>query len=190
MREKKWKIAGKILKNGGVVVLPTDTVYGIVGQALNKKTVERIYSLKERDTHKPFIILISSVKDLKTFSAEENQLMKKVWPGPVSIILPVKTKKFLHRGTKSLAFRMPNHKKLKQLLKKTGPLVAPSANPQGEKPAETLKEAQLYFGNNVDLYISAGRRLKGKPSSLIAPSKNGATVVREGRGIKKLTTSI
>lgn len=177
----------KILKNDGVVVLPTDTLYGIIGRALSKKVVERIYKIKGRDEHKPFIVLITLYKDLDLFGIkiEEKQakILEKFWPGKVSVILPCLLKKFeyLHRGTKSIAFRMisPKNKNLYNLIKKVGPIVAPSANREGDKPAETIKEAKKYFNNKVDLYISSGKK-KLSPSTLIKLENDNFIVLRQG----------
>ena len=162
----------EILNTGGVGVLLTDTIFGLVGRALNKKAVERIYRIKGRDENKPFIILISSIKDLERFDIspdeETMELLKKFWPGPVSVILncPSEKFKYLHRNTKSLAFRLPKKSSLRRLIKITGPLVAPSANPQGLPPARTAKEAQMYFGDAVDFYKRGGRP-KSKSSTLV-----------------------
>jgi L-threonylcarbamoyladenylate synthase len=115
----------KILKNDGIGVLPTDTLYGVVGSAFSKKAVQRIYALKGRDENKPFIVLLAGYTDLKLFGVkpEMQALFKKQSEAtrrPTSIILPVTQKKFeyLHRGTKSIAFRMPKNKLLVALLKK------------------------------------------------------------------------
>lgn len=176
-----------ILKNGGIAVIPTDTIYGIVGSALNQKTVERIYLLRKRSPEKPFIILISSINDLEKFdvklSDKQKKFLEKNWPNPLSVILGVTNKKlaYLHRGTKSLAFRMPKDEVLLKLLTQTGPLVAPSANFEGEKPAETITEAKKYFKDNVDLY-SDGNHTLASVSTLIDLNSNGVfKIVREGQ---------
>ena len=173
-----------ILKKDGIGVMPTDTIYALVGSALSKKAVERIYHVRKREKTKPFIVLISSLKDLKLFgvkvSKEHLKILKALWPldvtrgkpGPVSVILPVRNKKFsyLHRGASaaggSIAFRLPKSKKLINILKKTGPLVAPSANPAGKSPAFTIRKARIYFGDRVDFYVDRGV-LRGEPSSII-----------------------
>ncbi|HRH24822.1 MAG TPA: L-threonylcarbamoyladenylate synthase [Candidatus Paceibacterota bacterium] len=180
----KNNLIKKITKELGIAVYPTDTIYGILGSALSKRTVSKIYKIKGRDENKPFIILISKIDDLKLFgiktSAEQNDFLQSVWPGKVSVILPCKSKKFqyLHRGTKSLAFRLPKKKSLKILLEKTGPLVAPSANPQGLAPATTIREAKKYFGEVVDVYVSGGK-LEGKSSTLISLLEKEPRVLRK-----------
>jgi len=176
----------KILQSDGVGILPTDTLYGIVASAYSKKAVERIYKIKGRDENKPFIILISSIKDLEKFNIDFNiSILNKFWPGKFSILLPFKNKlsinkfKYLHRGTNELAFRLPNKKSLIELLKKTGPLVAPSANPQGFEPASNIKKAKSYFEEKMDFYI-AGGTLKSTPSALLRIDKNGEIQVLRG----------
>jgi L-threonylcarbamoyladenylate synthase len=180
------KIIVPILKWGGIGVIPTDTLYGVVGSALDKKTVELIYELRKRDLDKPMIILISSLADLKKFgivlNSAQKKMLGKIWPGKVSVVLECKNKKFeyLHRGKKTLAFRFPNDAELVKLLKKVGPLVAPSANPAGEKSAVTYKEAKKYFGEEVDFYVDFGK-LRSKPSTLVKMDKEGKLVIiREG----------
>src|SRR5258708_4354978 len=108
----------KQINEGGVGVIPTDTIYGIVGSALNPEAVEKIYRLRKRATDKPFIILISSIADLDKFgvkpSQKQKEFLEKNWPNPLSVILPVLDEKFkyLHRGKDSLAFRMPKDSEL------------------------------------------------------------------------------
>lgn len=174
----------RILKEGGIAVVPTDTLYGVCASAFSKPAVERVYELKGRDENKPFIVLISAVDDLKQFGVKltlhQKAYLDEVWPGPVSVILPCPLKKlaYLHRGTNSLAFRLPKHKKLRDFLKKTGPLTAPSANPQGAEPAHTIKEAKNYFGNKVDVYIAGGKKI-GKPSMLVSMMSGNPEVLRK-----------
>ncbi len=173
------------LCNGGVGVIPTDTLYGIVGSALSKKTVERIYTVRHRDSDKPLIVLIGSIDDVSLFGIHlhsfEQKIVSTVWPGKVSVVIPCAQKKFtyLHRGTKSIAFRMPRHQGLLRLLVRTGPLVAPSANTQGHDPAYTIAEAHAYFRENVDFYVDVGER-HSPPSTLISLDTSGVRVVREG----------
>lgn len=175
----------KILKDGGIGVLPTDTLYGLVGLALNKNTVKRIYKVRQRNPKKPLIILISSLKDLAIFNIKLDSSLKKAlnkfWPGKVSVILPCISKKlkYLHRGAKTLAFRFPSKKSLINLLGKTGPLVAPSANWEGQPPAKNIKEAKRFFGDEVDFYVNAGK-LDSLPSTLIKIESGKVSLLRKG----------
>jgi L-threonylcarbamoyladenylate synthase len=168
----------------GVAIYPTDTIYGIIGSALSKKAVSKIYEIKGRDENKPFIILISKIEDLELFgikiSIDQKKYLENVWPGKVSVILPCKSAKFqyLHRGTKSLAFRLPKKKSLQTLLEKTGPLVAPSANPQGLDPAKTIKEARQYFEDTIYMYV-AGGKLEGKASTVVSLLEGEPKILRK-----------
>lgn len=152
--------------------MPTDTIYGLTGSAFSKKAVERIYKVKKRKKGKPFIILISSLKDLKSFniklSKEASVFLRKIWPGKISVILPCSEKKlfYLHRGKESLAFRIPKNLWLRNLLSRTGPLVAPSANFENMAPAKTVGQAKKYFGDKIDFYFDKGE-IKGKPSLIL-----------------------
>lgn len=180
-----YKTAEKILKRNGVGVMPTDTMYGLIGCALSKKSVNKVYELRKRNPKKPFIILIGSVNDLKLFNVKIDSTVQKriknFWPGQVSIILPCPYKKFeyLHRGAKSLAFRLPKKKKLVSLLKKTGPLIAPSANLEGMYPARSIEEAEKYFGNKADFYLNEGR-MCSLPSTLIEMKNGKINILRQG----------
>ncbi len=172
----------KLLKLGKIGVMPTDTIYGIVGSALNPKTVEEIYSLRRRGKGKPMIILISSLDELQKFgialTGKQKDFLKKIWPNPVSVVLPCSKAelKYLHRGKKSLAFRRPKDGTLLETLKRVGPLVAPSANFEGQKPAETINEARKYFGDKMAFYVDGGK-LKSKPSTIIQLFTDGTQIV-------------
>ncbi|MBI2019830.1 threonylcarbamoyl-AMP synthase [Candidatus Daviesbacteria bacterium] len=184
-----------LLKNGGVGVMPTDTIYGIVGSALLPQTVEKIYQLRKRSLNKPFIILICSLNDLNHFniklSAAQKKFLEKIWPNPLSVVLSCQDEnfKYLHRGTNSLAFRLPKDKKLLELLKKVGPLVAPSANIAGEKPAANINEAKKYFSDRVDFYYEVARspyldngHIPSNASTLVELGKDGSyKIIRQGQ---------
>lgn len=183
----QWRNITNIIRKGGVVIIPTDTLYGVLGNALNKKTVERIYRIRGRDKDKPCIVLISSFKDLNRFSVlltkDQKRFLENIWPDKVSVILKVKLAKwnYLHRGKKSIAFRMvsPKNKNLFNLINKTGPLIAPSANPQGQIPALTKRQARKYFGDDVDAYVCGGTR-NSPPSTLIEYKDDKWVVLRQG----------
>lgn len=180
-----WDKVEQVIKHDGIAIVPTDTIYGILGSAFSKKTVERIYRLKGRDENKPFIILISDFKELEKFGVKKYSYFTeniKKWIG-VSIVFECNQKKFeyLHRGSRSIAFRLvgKKHGHLYNLIKKVGPLVAPSANPQGLPPAKNRKEARKYFGENVDAYVCYGSRF-GKPSTIVKFESDIIKIIREG----------
>jgi L-threonylcarbamoyladenylate synthase len=173
------------LNNGGVVVMPSDTVYGVMARASDQAAVERLYKIRGRAPEKPFIILIADIwqiTDMSGWSDAHRRLAERYWPGPLSLVAPTteKTPTYLHRGTNTLAYRMPDHPELRKLLAVTGPLVAPSANPEGKSTATVLAEAQAYFGETVDGYIDGGT-LAGHAPSTVAGIKDGKLhIFRQG----------
>lgn len=177
--------AVQILKVGGIGVLATDTLYGLVGRALLSRVVERIYEVRRRRPDKPLIVLINDPEDVRFFGVDikspDFRLAKKQWPGKVSIVLQCEKLEFtyLHRGTKTLAFRVPEKKELRDILKETGPLVAPSVNHENEVPAFTIPEAKVYFGNEIDFYVDAGE-VVSESSTLVKIVNGKFEVLREG----------
>lgn len=172
----------QLLKSGRIGVLPTDTIYGIVGSALNPQTVEEIYRLRKRTPDKPMIILISSIEDVKRFgiklTKKQKDFLEKIWPNPISVVLPCTNEKFkyLHRTTFSLAFRIPKHDMLLTILKRVGPLVAPSANFEAELPAENIDQAKKYFGDKISFYLDGGK-IKSQPSTILKLNQDGLVTV-------------
>ena len=96
--QKDWLKAEKVLQNGGLVVLPTDTLYGLCASVYDKKAIDKIYRIKERDKKKPLILLIHSLEDLKKIDIKLNKdqakFLEKIWPGAVSVLLSCKNSKF------------------------------------------------------------------------------------------------
>jgi len=190
--KNNWQKGIEILKNDGVVVLPTDTLYGIIGSAMSRKAVEKIYKIKGRNGNKPFIVLITSYKDLELFGiklgGDQAKILKKFWPGKVSVLLSCRSLKFkyIHRGTKEIAFRMIGKRNLNlfNLIKKVGPIVAPSANKEGIKSAENIKGAKEYFNKEVDNYIDGGKKIS-TPSTLIRIKDDNVEILRQGKVIIK-----
>lgn len=157
------------LQRGGVGVLRTDTLYGLVASADNEAAVERVYVLKRRDDGKSPIVLIADIEQMfDQVNERERHVLDDVWPGKVSVIMPARqAPAWLTRGNESVAYRLPEHDELRQLLRQTGPLIAPSANVQSQPPAMTVAEAMEYFGDAVDFYVDGGRVTEASPSHLI-----------------------
>jgi len=173
------------LKDNKVVVMPSDTIYGIFGRALDKDVENKIYNIKGRDSSKPFILLINDISDLKLFNItiekEIEEKLNKIWPNKVTVLLNCLDNNFeyLHKGTKTIAFRIPNDKALLEILKETGPLISTSANLTGQPYAKTIEEAKNYFNDDIDLYVDGGY-IEGEPSTLIELTKDTVKVLRQG----------
>lgn len=173
--DKYDREVARILKDGGIGILCTDTLYGIVARADNEAAVERVYRLKHRDEAKSPIVLISSQEQLFDRPDEAAMhLMGEHWPGKVSIIIPsAQAPTWISRGNKSVAYRIPADEALRELLLGTGPLIAPSANPEGERPAMMIDQAVAYFGDGVDFYVDEGEVLDDTPSRLLRITEGG-----------------
>jgi L-threonylcarbamoyladenylate synthase len=170
------------LQQGGVGLLPTDTIYGLSARALDQTAVERIHKLKRRDSSKPLIVLISDLKmlDLLSISANQAEPVKDYWPGPLSLEFQAPhAPAWLHRGIKHFAIRMPDYPELLKLIDNVGPIVSSSANLQGEQPVKAVKEAKDLFGDRLDFYVDAGE-LDNPPSTLAVIDDGKLVVVRPG----------
>lgn len=164
-----------LLKAGAIGVLRTDTLYGVVASADNEAAVQRVYGLKSRDEQKSPIVLISDKTQVyDDVLPHIETLLADVWPGPVSVIIPsINAPLWIRRNNDSVAYRMPRNTSLQQLVQQTGPLIAPSANPEGQPPAMSINEAKNYFGDKVDFYVDGGVVTDASPSQLLLIGANG-----------------
>jgi L-threonylcarbamoyladenylate synthase len=172
----------QVLKEGGIVCAPTDTIYGLLADADNRKAVERLYELR-RPSGRPFIVLIPDVEDALNFDIRMPRLGFALLSLGLTVIFQKRTTipTYLTRWRKSLALRVPSQGTfITKLMKKFGgPLVAPSANPEGMPPARDVKEAMNYFGDKIDLYVR-GARLEGKPSTIVKVCQRQSHKDRKG----------
>lgn len=170
----------KILQDGGVAVIPTDTVYGVVCRAADKEAAERLYSLKSRQKN-PGPVIASSIDQLVDLGIKRRYLtaVSQYWPGAISIEIPHDLF-YLNQGTGRQAFRVIKDAWLKDLLDQTGPLLTSSANLPGQPTAENINEAKQYFGTKVDFYLDGGELKDRAPSTLIRVVDDVVEVLREG----------
>lgn len=174
-----------MLHAGAVGVLPTDTLYGIVGRASSPVAVERLYSLKHRE-RKPGTTIAASSEQLIELGVEAQIVdqVAKYWPAPLSIVLPLPEHlHYLHQGVGESPFRVVADEHLQILLQQTGPLVTSSANQPGEQPARNVAEAQAYFGDTIDFYVDGGDIGDRAPSTIARLSDSGLEVLRQGAAV-------
>jgi tRNA threonylcarbamoyl adenosine modification protein (Sua5/YciO/YrdC/YwlC family) len=180
------KVVG-ILKKGGVVVYPTDTNYGIGCDIMNKKAIERIYQIKQRNKSKPFSFICSGLKNISNYAKVSNyayKTMRRLLPGPYTFILEgsklVPKMMLTHRKTAGI--RVPNNSICLTLVNELGnPIITTSAT---MSDGTTFHDASLiheYFGNRIDAVID-GSIVPGKPSSVISLIDDIPEVIREGMG--------
>ena len=170
----------QLLMNGAVGVIPTDTVYGVVCRAADAAAVLRLYGIKGRE-RKPGTVIAGSIEQLVELGIKYRYLkaVEQFWPNAVSVEIPHGLG-YLHQGTMRQAFRIPKNDALSALLKKTGPLLTSSANHPGEPTANTVHEAEAYFGKAVDFYVDGGDLSGQVPSTILKIVDDAVEVVREG----------
>ena len=172
----------KLIKEGEVIICPTDTVYGLICDATNEKAVEKLFKIKKRTKRKPIPIFVKDLKMAEKFAdIDKNQekFLKKVWPGKITTVLKRKNKlpKILFGRTKTIGLRIPNYEIINQLLMIiNSPLTGTSANISNFPPSTKIKEVLKQFknqpptkfgGGQPDLIIDAGNLPKSKPSIII-----------------------
>ena len=168
------------LQNGAVGVMPTDTVYGLVCQASHEASVARLYALKSRE-NKPGTLIAANIDQLVQLGIKARYLkaVEQFWPGAVSVETPHSIE-YLNMSTGRQGVRIPDDEPLLKLLEQTGPLQTTSANAPGEPVANTIAEAEKYFGDSVDFYVDGGDLSNRPPSTLIRVIDDAIEVLREG----------
>lgn len=171
----------KLLNNGAVGVLPTDTLYGLVCRAADQAAVKRLYKLKHREK-KPGTVVAASIEQLVDLGLKARYLkvVEQYWPGPISIIIPCVDLSYVHLGVGSVPVRISADASLNKLLFSAGPLLTSSANQPGQPPANNLAEAQVYFDNQVDFYVDGGDLSNRPPSTIIRIVDDAIEIVRPG----------
>lgn len=163
--------AARVLAGGGVVVIPTDTVYGLVARIDRPQAVDRIFAIKQRPRSKPLPILVGDIKTARSFadfSAYALETAMSRWPGAVTLVLDVldDLPDVGGDGT-TVGLRIPDHPFALNLLRQTGPLAGTSANPSGKPTGQTLAEVLAALGDGPDLYVDGGT-LDAEPSQVIS----------------------
>jgi len=169
------KRVGISIRQGMVTVLPTDTVYGLVADATNKKAVEKIFKIKKRQFNKPIPVFVKDIriaKKLALIDKNQERFLTKVWPGKTTAVLKRKQRiKLYGADKKTIGLRIPNYRFLNALLKKTShPLTGTSANISGKSASIKIKEIISQFKNQKyqpDLIIDAGNLPRSRPSKVI-----------------------
>jgi L-threonylcarbamoyladenylate synthase len=164
------ELAG-ILGAGGVALLPTDTIYGLHAVATNEQAIARVAVMKRRADDKPFVIIASSVDQLRDLGATVPDLLTGIWPAPLTAILA--------SGAKTMAARIPDLPWLRALLARTGPLVSTSANGAGEPPVTSPSELPGDMLEALDAVLDQGPR-EGKPSTIVDFTGSEPRLIREG----------
>jgi L-threonylcarbamoyladenylate synthase len=177
--------AVNVIRNGGVVVYPTDTVYGLGADALNPIAIQRVFTIKNRPLHLPLPVVVRDLTMatwLAVIDDQAQRLIDTFWPGALTVIVEKKplVPLILTSGGSTVGLRMPNHSvPLAMLDLCGGPLVATSANKHRGPSPLSAEEAQRQLGNEVDLILDGGPA-NGQPSTIIDLTKQPPLLVRRG----------
>jgi L-threonylcarbamoyladenylate synthase len=178
-------IAFEIIKSGGTIAFPTDTVYGLAVDPFNSQAIKRIYAIKERSMEKAIPILIGDLQQLESLISEINEFAKilaqNFWPGPLTMILqkaPILPEALSLYPT--IGVRMPNHEFAINLMRRTGPLATTSANISGDANPRTGLDVLSQLGGRIDLLLDGGETPGAIPSTVVDISAKPIRLLREG----------
>ena len=189
----------KVIEENGVIVFPTDTVYGLVCDATNQEAVQKLFRVKKRDLEKPIPVFVKNIemaKQIAIINEKQESFLKKVWPGKVTVILRAKID--FSQGVlgkdKTIGLRIPNYAPLNALLNKINkPLSGTSANLAGEHSCLDINNLVAQFANEKlqpDLIVDAGRLEVSKPSTIVGLINNKLKILRQGEISKEYLENI
>jgi tRNA threonylcarbamoyl adenosine modification protein (Sua5/YciO/YrdC/YwlC family) len=177
----------ELLENGGIIAYPTDTTYGIGCSIFNKRGIERIYILKQREKKKPFSFICADLSDVARFSKVSNyafKIMKRYLPGPYTFVLTASNivPNLLVTKQKTVGIRIPDNKICLAIVQRLGhPIITTSANISGEEPIGDPIQVEQELGKKLDLVVHGGN-LSAHVSSVISLINDVPVVLRKGAG--------
>jgi L-threonylcarbamoyladenylate synthase len=185
--ETGWTAAAVIVRDGGIVALPTDTVYGI-GVALDTPGgIERLFHVKQRPPDKGVMLLLGDATQAATFGVmtpAANALADACWPGGLTLVLAqradVTLPAVLTGGARTIGLRVPDHATPRALARLIGPLPVTSANVSGQPEARDAEEIQAILGDAIEAIIDGGPATGGPASTVVDVSTDRPTILREG----------
>lgn len=182
---KTIPLALSILQAGGLVVFPTDTVYGLGALAFNGQAVESIYLAKDRPVEKAIPILIGDIEDLTKIALRvpdmANKFASRFWPGPLTLIVPrLPTLPDAISASNTVAVRLPDHPVSRKLLRAAGPMAVTSANISGRSNPTTAGEVSAQLSGRIPLIMDGGRTPGGVPSTLVDCTGSLPVILRAG----------
>lgn len=173
------------MKDGSVIIFPTDTVYGMGARLDDKLGLDKIYKIKQREQKKHIPILLPdvvSINKIAVYTPRDIKIIKLFWPGELTIILKTNSCFMKKTGYKTIALRIPDHEITLDLLREYGPLWTTSVNKSGKEPLNDVKEIKKEFKNLVDkIYEEYDTPKKGKPSTIIDLTGSKIKILRKGK---------
>jgi L-threonylcarbamoyladenylate synthase len=180
-------LAAEVIQAGGVIVYPTDTMYGIGANALNPEAITKVRAVKRRADQKPILVLVSGAAEVKDLTPEitptAQLLMDSFWPGPLTLVFAAADviPSVLRSGGNTIGIRVPSNPLCLRLLRLCGrPITSTSANLSGEMTGTTVAEIRKSLAAGVDLYLDAGVLPESKPSTVVDVSVTPPRLLRAG----------
>jgi L-threonylcarbamoyladenylate synthase len=183
-----------VLNRGGVILYPTDTIYGLGADATNRKAVRRLFGIKERDPKKPVYVAVANLQqagEIAMLNSRARVLAKKFLPGPLTLILRARNKipQVTYRGT--IGIRMPDNAFALKLLRQFGkPLTATSANISGMAGISEFRKLDKLVLSKVDVALDGAKTRYGKPSTILDVSRYAPRLLREGAVSRRAIESV
>ncbi len=187
--EKDIENAAGIIKSGGLVAYPTETVYGIGADPFNRIAVLKVFGIKRRELDKPLLVAVSNfdqMDELVFTNRTARKLYKQFLPGPLTLILKKKAvlPKELTSGSNKLGIRVPDNEIALRLIELAGPITSTSANLSGKENPTSYTDVKKQFGEKLDMVINGGITKLGLPSTVVDITEDEPVIIREGT-IKK-----
>ena len=179
------QVALQILREGGLVAFPTDTVYGVGALVFDGKAVESIYVAKQRPIEKAIPVLMAEAADMEKVGMDipevAYQLAARFFPGPLTCLIPKQpTLPESVSATETVGVRVPDHEVARALLRAAGPMAVTSANISGQASPSTAQEVLAQLNGRIDLILDGGKTPGGVPSTLVDCTGNDLKILREG----------
>jgi tRNA threonylcarbamoyl adenosine modification protein (Sua5/YciO/YrdC/YwlC family) len=184
---KEAQESARILKGGGIVSFPTETVYALGGDAYNQGVVAKIYRIKRRDRSKPLSVFLKDTKDVRKvvdfISEDAQKLMERFWPGPLTLVFKSSSPKlsWVLAGGNKLGVRVSPSKLVARILEEARvPITATSANPSGQKSCVAANRVFYFFNGRIDLILDGGKSKISLPSTVLDVSGEEVSLIRLG----------
>lgn len=186
--DNNWKKAFEVLKNGGIVIFPTDTTFGIGCRIDSEQSIERLFEIRKRPLNQAVPVLFSSVEMVMSYVLGEinpkvKKLINKYWPGALTVVFPANLQKapsLVRGGGKTVGVRIPDKEELRNVINKLGvPILGPSANFHGDKTPYKFNDLNKNLVSLADFVIS-GETVQSKPSTVIDVSTDKWKILRQG----------
>lgn len=186
LEENEQELAAEILSSGGMIAMPTETVYGLFAKAFDERAVRELFSLKKRELDHSLNLNISSIDDIYKYSKNQpenlDEIVAKFLPGPLTIILQANDQvpAYINEGKTTVGFRMPDNDFTLNVIKKTGVLVGPSANITGQASPRKISEVLTSFEGKIAAVKADDENISGIDSTIIDLSADAPKILRQG----------